>query len=621
MAKNNQDLYDIFVGGGGKEGMQALASMLGTWGKSGADGIGAITENRQMAVAGLEQYIGTLPQELQGILRMPIANKGTGGGNAATLEQEFLGLGGKGNTSGSAAQHARRMAGDLARYGVNSLSELKAVSVPMPGAKGGQTVSVFYNTRTGNIVPTSFGSSMKGEGGSNYKLRNVNGQVVPESIWRDTSDKGAIMGGLAVLGAGLGAGALFGGLGGSTGLLSAGGAAAEGAGAAGGLASAGAAGGATGLASLPAAGTWAQTALPALGAGAGAWTSPAALAGVSGITQAGGLTLGNALGGTGYQGGTFGTTGGAPSGAASSPWDTYSQTPTSSPGGTGSASNTSGATSPSGTGLPGTGTGSSLGSLLNTGIGAAGDIYNMLNPPQYPDVPNLDAAFDKQQEAARANALWQLEQNRVDQSTPFANRSWDRDPTTGEWKQTTTLNSADQGILDQLRGKESGIIGGMGQGFNVQGDVMNAYKALQAPQLEQQRNRENARLAAMGLGTGSGQAWGYSQDALNRSENEAGQQAILAGFNADQQLRQSNRADLGALQSQYGQFQNSMNMPTFPLAALPETPNYMQGSQQQYTNQVNQANARRATQEANVGGLISAGTGLANQVGQWTGWW
>lgn len=55
-------------------------------------------------------------------------------------------------------------------------------------------------------------------------------------------------------------------------------------------------GGATGLSSLPTAGTWAQTATPALGAGAGSWTLPSALTGVSGATTAaGGLTLADAI--------------------------------------------------------------------------------------------------------------------------------------------------------------------------------------------------------------------------------------------------------------------------------------------------------------------------------------
>ena len=59
---------------------------------------------------------------------------------------------------------------------------------------------------------------------------------------------------------------------------------------------AGAAAAPTGLASLPTAGTWAHTATPALGAGAGSWTLPSALTGVSGATTAaGGLTLADAI--------------------------------------------------------------------------------------------------------------------------------------------------------------------------------------------------------------------------------------------------------------------------------------------------------------------------------------
>lgn len=69
------------------------------------------------------------------------------------------------------------------------------------------------------------------------------------------------------------------------------GAASGGAGGAGALA----AEGATGLASLPAAGTWAQTAIPAVGAGAGSWTLPASLAGIEGATAAGGFTMADAI--------------------------------------------------------------------------------------------------------------------------------------------------------------------------------------------------------------------------------------------------------------------------------------------------------------------------------------
>jgi len=91
------------------------------------------------------------------------------------------------------------------------------------------------------------------------------------------------------------------------------------------------------------------------------------------------------------------------------------------------------------------------------------------------------------------------------------------------------------------------LMQGMGGGFDVNGDVMNAYKAINQPLVDQQRDKENARLAAMGLGTGSGRAWGTAQDALNRNQVNSDQNAILQGFQADQALRSSNRADLGAM--------------------------------------------------------------------------
>lgn len=80
--------------------------------------------------------------------------------------------------------------------------------------------------------------------------------------------------------AGLGTGVAGGGAGGAAGGGGAGGLAVEGAG---------------GLASLPTAGTWAHTAAPVMGAGAGQWTLPAALSGIEGATAAGGLTLGEGL--------------------------------------------------------------------------------------------------------------------------------------------------------------------------------------------------------------------------------------------------------------------------------------------------------------------------------------
>jgi len=109
------------------------------------------------------------------------------------------------------------------------------------------------------------------------------------------------------------------------------------------------------------------------------------------------------------------------------------------------------------------------------------------------------------------------------------------------------LGAGDQALMNTYNQKANMLMQGMGGGFDVNGDVMNAYKAINQPLVDQQRDKENARLAAMGLGTGSGRAWGTAQDALNRNQVNSDQNAILQGFNADQALRSSNRADLGAM--------------------------------------------------------------------------
>lgn len=148
----------------------------------------------------LKWYNSTLPPELQGVLNSPVASKTWGKdqglshadlvGYTDKLKNELSGLVGSGynvkTASGSTQEQIGRLAPDLARYGVSSLSDLAASRVRSPYT--GKDIDVFYNTRTGTIVPTNFGSSMKGEGGSNYKLYNYNGKVLPIANWKDTSE-------------------------------------------------------------------------------------------------------------------------------------------------------------------------------------------------------------------------------------------------------------------------------------------------------------------------------------------------------------------------------------------------------------------------------------------------
>lgn len=89
-------------------------------------------------------------------------------------------------------QLVHQVAGDLARYGVNSLDQVGVKSV------GGQ--NVFYNKTTGAIIPTKFGSDMSGEGGKTFSLQvGQNGIVAPVPDWVNTSDKQDIATAVSVL--------------------------------------------------------------------------------------------------------------------------------------------------------------------------------------------------------------------------------------------------------------------------------------------------------------------------------------------------------------------------------------------------------------------------------------
>ncbi len=110
----------------------------------------------------------------------------------------------------------------------------------------------------------------------------------------------------------------------------------------------------------------------------------------------------------------------------------------------------------------------------------------------------------------------------------------ERDPVTGELKQTSTLTGPWQNLVNnQGAGQLGAMQGGLSSDqFGINNDVFKAIQALSAPQLQQQRNRENARLAAMGLGTGSGQAWRTAQEALGSNENDMFNRNVLTGNQA-----------------------------------------------------------------------------------------
>jgi hypothetical protein len=248
----------------------------------------------------------------------------------------------------------------------------------------------------------------------------------------------------------------------------------------------------------------------------------------------------------------------------------------------------------------------------------------------------------KVNELNRENQLWAqqqnvqankdaLAQNRVNQSSDFGNLTWSQDPTTGAWSQSNTLAPDMQANLDALRQQQGAQIGGMETGFNVNGDVMNAYKALNDPMMQQTRDKENARLAAMGLNAGSGQAWLNSQQGLNDAQTRNDQNAILQGFNAWNTEQQNNRSNLGQLTTTENAWRNNMGMPSYAQIAAPQVsastiaqPENMtwEAAQEDYqrnqANAVNQANA--ASGWGNLGTSVAGALpGIAKSASDWWG--
>jgi len=186
------------------------------------------------------------------------------------------------------------------------------------------------------------------------------------------------------------------------------------------------------------------------------------------------------------------------------------------------------------------------------------------------DKGNLSWANDQNKQ----NQLWmndvnqsnldkQLSQNRLDWGREgFGGGTFNKD--TGRYD--INLDPSQKANLDAIRQKQAAGIGAMDTGFNVNGDVMNAYRNLQNPMLQESRDRENARLAAMGLGTGSGTAWESSQRSLNDAQMRGDQSAILAGFEANQALQNNNRSNLATMGNMEGQMLQGMNAPSYAQA-------------------------------------------------------
>ena len=242
----------------------------------------------------------------------------------------------------------------------------------------------------------------------------------------------------------------------------------------------------------------------------------------------------------------------------------------------------------------------------------------------------MNTAGIGQQQATQNQNVWNQNLNaaRPDQTNPYGSLTWQQDPTTGQWTQSTQLNETQQGLLGGLSGAAQNALGGYDSsqvdmsslgampqvgGYNQQ--AIDTYRQLQAPQLAQNRAAQEAKLAAMGLNTGSGKAWENAQRAIGQQENQADLQAIQAGINqgnteygqamqgrqqgANELLAQK-QANLGQLSGLMGLQQNAGQLNFQNIGQTPQLGNvdYTQLANQAYQQQLNQTNAANADKAA-----------------------
>lgn len=262
-----------------------------------------------------------------------------------------------------------------------------------------------------------------------------------------------------------------------------------------------------------------------------------------------------------------------------------------------------------------------------------------------PEAPNYSALASQQAEMANKNWQTQLQANRPNQSNQFGTSTWEQDPTTGQWSQSTQLNQPQQDIFNQQQANQQqianmggGMLGGfdtsqidlskapgMGTvgGFNQQ--ATDLYNQLAAPQLQRQRAAKEAQMAAMGMSLGSGQAYNTQQELLNDSANRSAMMAAQAGiqqgntmFGQQNQLHQQGVQDiLSQRQANLGQLSGLMGLgqqmgvpqfENFTGAGQLTTPDLMGAAQNQYganLDKTNAANADKANTMKTVGTVAS----------------
>ena len=264
-----------------------------------------------------------------------------------------------------------------------------------------------------------------------------------------------------------------------------------------------------------------------------------------------------------------------------------------------------------------------------------------------PEAPDYAAIAGQQQKLGQQAWGANLSANRVAQNNPMGSTSWKQDPVAGEWTQNTSFNEPQAKIFNQQQENQQqwadlsqGLIRNVGNnkidfsgapkmptigGYNQ--TVIDTMNKLNAPGLAQARAAKEAQLAAMGLGTSSGQAWDNAQRDIGDNENRSRLASTIAGieqgnteFNQGMQAHQQGISDITG-QEQANMMKLTGMMGLGQQMGIPQFNDYYQSQPYQvadltgaakdkYQANLNTTNAKNADKAA-TGSTIASGVGMA----------
>lgn len=280
-----------------------------------------------------------------------------------------------------------------------------------------------------------------------------------------------------------------------------------------------------------------------------------------------------------------------------------------------------------------------------------------------PAAPDPAETAKAQGAVNKETALAQGALNRLNQVTPYGNvtykeTGYDTTAKTPTYTQTTSLSPEQQKLFDinqalnlqmgntaqsQLNRLQTSLSQPISYD-NAPALMSGADQATQAkaeqallsrinPQLDQDRQKLEARLAAQGLSLNS-EAYDKAMDSYNRQANDARMQATLQGINYGMSSAQMQNA---ARQQSIQEAASIRNQPLNEISALMsgtqvqlpqfstvpqvsmQTPDYQGAANLQYQGQLANWNAQQQSNNAMMGGLFGLGGSVASAL-PWAAW-